>query len=345
MLSHASHRMKSTDLILMPIESDFSQVDTHWNQQLAVFSQQLQFSSDASPTTSHDESSQSFNSLCESESESDDDEALQVVSALLPAKNGKPRASRRKPLPRIIKQDIRRHYPQMLMNALNNHEMAMITAFFGRYGHPAITLEKTLDRETISYCTTASSTADTIKVVLNGPVVISNYFKAMNDVLLDNCLRLRTVNIVRHIDAVADPVTGKKQLVGDPTCTRIICDFLGTATQIYEVLPASYAFSSLGRNVVYLDNTLGIFPEPVSTEVASSFAVFATETEDLEPSKRRKVESSVTIGPRQLQATPLIRNKRLMSSTVTGQLVLEVDQWNRLSRLQFQSIDIKTKEI
>lgn len=337
MLPHAS-------LILMPIESDFSQVDTHWNQQLAVFSQQLQFSSDASPTTSHDESSQSFNSLCESESESDD-EALQVVSALLPAKNGKPRASRRKPLPRIIKQDIRRHYPQMLMNALNSHEMAMITAFFGRYGHPAITLEKTLDRETISYCTTASSTADTIKVVLNGPVVISNYFKAMNDVLLDNCLRLRTVNIVRHIDAVADPVTGKKQLVGDPTCTRIICDFLGTATQIYEVLPASYAFSSLGRNVVYLDNTLGIFPEPVSTEVASSFAVFATETEDLEPSKRRKVESSVTIGPRQLQATPLIRNKRLMSSTVTGQLVLEVDQWNRLSRLQFQSIDIKTKEI
>lgn len=332
----------------MPIESDFhvnQQVHNRWNQQLAVYSQQqLQFSSDASPTTSHDESSQSFNSICESESESDD-EALQVVSALLPAKKGKPRASRRKPLPRIIKQDIRRHYPQMLMNALNSHEMSMITAFFGRYGHPAITMEKTLDRETISYCTTESSTADTIKVILNGPVVISNYFKAMNDVLLDNCFRLRTVNIVRHIDAVADPVTGKKQLVGDPNCTRIICDFLGTSTQIYEVLPASYAYSSLGRNVVYLDNTLDIFPEPVSTEVATSFAVFATEADDLEPSKRRKVESNVTIGPRQLQAAPLIRNKRLLSSTVTGQLVLEVDRWNRLSRLQFQSIDIQTKEI
>lgn len=331
----------------MSFDSSFyvhQQWETVWDRQLATFSNQLQYNSQ-SPATSYDESSHSFKSIGEDDSSESDDEALQVVSALLPKNKGKPRASRRKPLPRIIKQDIRRHYPQMLMNALNSHDMTMIKAFFGRYAHPAITLEKTLDRQTISYCTTEASTSDTIKVILNGPVVISNYFQAMNDVLLDNCLRVRKVNIVRNINAVEDPVTGKKQLVGDPNSTKIVCDIEGSSTQIYEVPPASYAFSSLGRNFVYLDNTLDIFPEPVSSEVASSFAVFVTEMEDDEPIKRRKVDSTCTVGPRQLQATPLIRSKRLVSSKLTGQIVLDVDQCNRLSKLQFRSVSITLTEL
>eukprot|EP01040_Poterioochromonas_malhamensis_P019951 gene19951-23709_t len=97
-----------------------------------------------SPLTIQEEgSSINEDGTCDDESRSSDDEDdLQVISALLPFKKRRQRPSRRKAFPRIIKQDIRRHYGQMLVNVLNSHDGQTIDAFLDRYALPSIILTK-----------------------------------------------------------------------------------------------------------------------------------------------------------------------------------------------------------
>lgn len=294
----------------------------------------------SSASTDNSSSDTCTTALCvESEVDSDEDETLRVISALFPIAKGRPRASRRKPLPRIIKQDIRRHYPQMLFNVLNSHDSNMIDTFMQRYASPAAKMEKTLDGATMSTCTALPIAAPTVRVVVNGSSAISKYWTAMNSIIPDHYMRLCDVKIIRRIFTVTDPATGKTQLVCDPAATQIVCDFEAHSTNMFEVSPPSYAYAALGRNFVFADDVLEIYDEP------------ATSDEDADaPAKRPRLSSaSFVVGPerpRQFPVVlPLVRRRRLLDVKLSGQLVIDLDGSNRLSRFHYRSVSVHTAEL
>lgn len=282
----------------------------------------------------------------EDEVDSDEDETLQVLSVLFPTARGRSRASRRKPLPRIVQQDIRRHYPQMLFNALNSHDSNMINAFMQRYANPAATMEKTLDGASMSTCTALPIESPTVRVVVNGSSAISKYWAAMNSIIPDHCVRLRDVNIVRRVRTVTDAASGRTQLVCDPAATQIVCDFEGHSTHMFEVSPPSYAYAALGRNFVIAGDAIDVYDDPAHSDDAWSTGSADDDADG--PAKRPRLSSSFGTDrrPRPFPvALPLVRRRRLLDVKLCGQLVIDLDGSSRLSKFLYRSISIDTAEL
>lgn len=294
-----------------------------------------------SPLTTHEDSYSSYDGVdyddaSGSLSEGDDD--LQVISALLPVSKRRQRPSRRKAFPRIIKQDIRRHYGQMLINVLNSHDRGTIDAFLGRYALPSITLTKQVNRS----CTICRSylhslhnhddIPESVDILVSGREKISRYWQLLLSLVPDQFMRVKDVNISRHVHSVADPSTGKVRLVNDDD-TKVVCEWEGRATQIYEVSPPCFAYTAIGGQ---LSGTSSDDPtvSAVATSVSSGDELF------LPTKKQRLDESGSGFICSSWQLFTLQRRPVTFQVSLRGRLVIEVDREFRLKKIDFGTVDV-----
>ena len=293
-----------------------------------------------SPLTIQEEgSSINEDGTCDDESRSSDDEDdLQVISALLPFKKRRQRPSRRKAFPRIIKQDIRRHYGQMLVNVLNSHDGQTIDAFLDRYALPSIIMTKRIDGKCIAYSGPDPFDQKNIEnlpiidITVKGRADISRYWQLLQSVVPDQCMRINNARISRNVQSVTDPTTGKVRLVGDDD-TRVICEWEGRATQIYEVSPPCFAYTAMGGR---LDDSA----DDASSCSTSSWSSLSSD-ESPRTAKKPRLEEVFDYPTKPgLHMFPLKRRAVTFEYTLRGRLIMEVDRDFRLKTLDFGGVDV-----
>lgn len=270
---------------------------------------------------------------------SDEDDDLEVISALLPAKKRRQRPSRRKAFPRIIKQDIRRHYGQMLVNVLNSHDGQVIDAFLDRYALPTVTLTKHVDGKCIAFNRSYPfdpedfrNLPQMIDIVLKGRADVSRYWQLLQSVVPDQCMRINSVNISRNVQSVADPATGKVRLVGDGE-TKVICDWEARATQLYEVSPPCFAYAAMGGR---LDD---VSDDDISCSTSSLSSLSSEESP--RSVKKQRLEETYDYPTRPgLQMFPLKRRPVTFEVTLRGRLIMEVDGDFRLKKFDFGEVSV-----
>lgn len=294
-----------------------------------------------SPITIHEDvSSINEDDDCDDQSRSyEDQDDLQVISALLPFKKRRQRPSRRKAFPRIIKQDIRRHYGQMLVNVLNSHDGRTIDAFLDRYAIPSVTLVKHVDGKCIAFNSadpfdqkSFRNLPQTVDITIKGRADISRYWQLLQSVVPDQCIRINNARISRNVQSVTDPNTGKVRLVGDDD-TRVICEWEGRATQIYEVSPPCFAYTAMGGR---LDDTTDD-----ATSCSTSSLSSLSSDDSARTAKKPRLEETYDY-PTQpgLHMFPLKRRAITFEVTLRGRLVMEVDRDFRLKTFDFGNVDV-----
>lgn len=268
---------------------------------------------------------------------SDDD--LLLISALLSACNRRQRPNRGKAFPRIVKQDIRRHYGQMLFNVFNSHDGKSIDAFLDRYALPSIALTKQVNTEKCVICRSyqrnlqeLGASPGPVDIVISGKQKVSQYMQALQSLSPDQIMRINGVNISRNMRTVTDPNTGKHRLVsGDET--KVVCDWEGRATQIYDVSPPFFAYISIG-------GTLG----DKSTDGASCFSSsvsLSSNEGSIPPAKRQRLDESVyCFTQSDLDMFSLKRRPAAFEVSLRGRLVMVLDREFRLKSIDFGSVEV-----
>lgn len=269
--------------------------------------------------------------------ESDD---LLLISALLPVHNRRQRPSRRKALPRIIKQDIRRHYGQMLINVLNSHDGKSFDAFLNRYALPSVALIKRFIPENCAICRSyirnlqkVGVSPGPVEIVISGREKITHYMQSLQSLVPDQVMRINGVNILRCTRTVADSNTGKGRIVSDDD-TKVVCEWEGRATQIFDVSPPFFAYYSIG-------GTLG---DTSSDDIScsSSFASLSSVPDTPPSTKRPRLDESLFCLTRSgLQhLLTLKRRPAAFEVCLRGRLVMVVDREFRLKTIDFGSVEV-----
>eukprot|EP01033_Poteriospumella_lacustris_P004682 gene4682-3357_t len=269
----------------------------------------------------------------DSQSFDGEEAALQAFlsSALLPVKKRRQRPSRGKAFPRIIKHDIRRYYGQMFVNAMNSHNGPTIDAFLERYTLPQVTMRKRVSRSHPFVLQGSDVASPTMEIAVEGRANISRYWQLLQSLVPDQVLRINSVRIARNVRSEADPTTGNVRFVSNATA-RVICEWEGRATQVYEGCPPClFAYSVLQGNATEL--------MPTDDECSCSTSSWSSESTSL---RTARVEDSYA--PRRqppgLLMFPLKQWPITFAFNLRGRLVLEVD-----GDLRLKSIDFGTAEL
>lgn len=112
--------------------------------------------------------------------------------------------TRRGKIPRLVKQDLRRHYGTMIMNALNSHDCALLQRWFHTFAVPAVQLTRLETFGPVVYaenhCTTPT--------VITGKSTIVSYLTEVQRRMPDIVSRLQpdTYHIVRWKDRPSSQV-------------------------------------------------------------------------------------------------------------------------------------------
>lgn len=254
-------------------------------------------------------------------------------------KRKRQRPSRGKVFPRIIKNDIRRYYGQMLFNVMNSHNEKTIDAFLDRYALPCVTLTKHVDHQdiTVSRLSHPSVRKDvddvspnTMEIAVKGRANISRYWQLLHSLVPDEVLRVTNIRISRTVHRGIDPNTGNVRLVGHET-TRVICEWDGQGTQVYEgPPPCLFAYTVLEGTLLKGISDGGIDSEP---SLSSSVSL-------LPSTKKRRLEETYddlrhSRGPSMF---PLPRRSASFEFQLRGQLIMEVDAECRLQTIDFGTV-------
>lgn len=268
--------------------------------------------------------------------ESDD---LLLISALLPVRNRRQRPTRGKAFPRIIKQDIRRHYGQMLFNVFNSHDGKSIDAFLDRYALPSIALMKQVNTEKCVICRCyqrnlheLGASPGPVDIVISGKEKISQYLQALQSLTPDQVMRINGVNISRNMRTETDSNSGKCRIVsGDET--KVVCDWEGRATQIYDVSPPFFAYTSIGGMLG--NNSID------GTSFSSSSASLSSSEGSIPPTKRQRLDESVYCFTRSdLEMLSLKRRPASFEVSLRGRLVMVLDREFRLKSIDFGAVEV-----